>query len=236
MKAVNLIPADERRGSGGSGLGSYILLGVLALVVVVSAAYTLTNRTISDRRHELADVQARAQASANEAQGLQAYTAFTALRQKRSETVRSLASSRFEWSQALHEVARTIPSYAWLTSMRATVTPSAAADGGVSDPLRSAEQSPAIEIVGCTTSQDKVAGVISSLRRIDGVRRVSLSSSEKLAGDTGTAAKGSGDSAGASNGDCRNGNNRFPEFSMTLFFQTPSSSTTGAAAKSGATP
>jgi Tfp pilus assembly protein PilN len=226
MRAVNLIPADERgrarSGGGGAAVGSYILLGFLTMVVAASAAYTLAGQSISDRRQELADVQARAQASTNEAQALQAYTAFTALRDKRSETVRSLASSRFDWSHALHEVARTIPADAWLTSMRATVTPSAAADGGVTDPLRASLQSPAIELVGCTTSQDKVASVISSLRRIDGVQRVSLSSSEKLtaAGSSGKSS-GSSDSAGATSNDCRNGNGRFPQFSMTLFFNTP---------------
>ena len=226
MRAVNLIPADDRGrsrgGGGGAAVGSYILLGFLTMVVLASAAYTLAGRTISDRRQELADVQAQAQASTNEAQALQAYTAFTALRDKRSETVRSLASSRFDWSHALHEVARTIPADAWLTSMRATVTPSAAAEGGVSDPLRAAVQSPAIELVGCTTSQDKVASVISSLRRVDGVQRVSLSSSEKLLSAGSGKDSGSSGSAGAATStDCRNGNARFPQFSMTLFFNTP---------------
>jgi Tfp pilus assembly protein PilN len=236
MKAVNLIPAEERRSAGGSGsgLGSYILLGVLALVVAVSAAYTISNRTISDRRHELADVQARAQATSAEAQALQAYTTFTTLRQKRSETVRSLAATRFDWSHALHEVARTIPSDAWLTSMRATVTPSASVDGAVSDPLRGAVQAPAIEIVGCTTSQDQVANVISSLRRVDGVQRVSLSSSEKLTASTGS--KSSSDSAGASSTDCRNGSSRFPQFSMTLFFQTPAAPAAAAQTTAKGTP
>ena len=227
MRAVNLIPADERgraRGAnGGAALSSYILLGILTLVVVASAAYTLAGRTISDHRQELADVQAQAQASTNEAQGLQAYTSFTSLRAKRNETVRSLASSRFDWSHALHEVARTIPSDAWLTSMRATVTPSAAAEGGTSDPLRAAVPSPAIELVGCTVSQDKVAGVISSLRRVDGVQRVSLSSSEKLVGEASAKGGGAGDSAGTTDADCRHGSDHFPQFSMTLFFQTPKS-------------
>jgi Tfp pilus assembly protein PilN len=214
MKAVNLIPADERRGSGGgSGLTSYILLGVLALVVVVGAAFTVVNRNVSDRRKELADVQQRIQAAQNEAQALKAYTTFTTVREQRSETVRSLATSRFDWAHALHEVARTMPSNAWLTSMRATVTPTTPVEGGVADPLRNSVQSPAIEIVGCTTSQDKVAGVISSLRRANGVQRISLSSSERL--DAGTAA------AGSAGGDCRNGNVRFPKFSMTLFFTAP---------------
>jgi Tfp pilus assembly protein PilN len=233
MRAVNLIPVDERRGGLGSsaGLGSYIILGVLALVVAVSAATTLANRSISDRRHQLTVVQARAESSAAEAHALQSYTSFAELRQKRSETVRSLAVSRFDWSHALHEVARTIPSDAWLTSLRATVTPTASVDSGVTDPLRASVQAPAIEIVGCTTSQDKVANVISSLRRVNGVQRVSLSSSEKLA--VSGAAKGQGGSAGAGSAggdstDCRQGNGRFPQFSMTLFFATPSASSTAA--------
>jgi Tfp pilus assembly protein PilN len=223
MKAVNLIPADERRGGGsatGSGFASYLVLGVLALIVVVSAAYTISNRTIADRRHELADVQARAQASAAKAAALESYTNFSTLRQKRSETVRSLAASRFDWSHALHEIARTIPSDAWLTSMRGSVSPTSNVDGGTADPLRGSLPGPAIELVGCTTTQDKVAAVISSLRRVDGVERVSLSSSakndpQKSAG----AAAGSSDSG--SDTDCRHGSSHYPQFSMTLFFKAP---------------
>jgi Tfp pilus assembly protein PilN len=215
MKAVNLIPVDERRSSGaGGGIASYILLAVLALVVVAGAAFTLVNRDIKDKRKELAGVQQRIQAAQNEAEALKAYTTFTAVRQQRSETVRSLATSRFDWAHALHEVARTMPKDTWLTSMRATVTPTTTVEGGVADPLRASVQSPAIEITGCTTSQDKVAGVISSLRRADGVQRISLSSSERLDATAG-AAPGSG------SGDCRNGNARFPKFSMTLFFNAP---------------
>jgi Tfp pilus assembly protein PilN len=210
MKAVNLIPAEERRSGGtGSGLSSYILIGILALVVAVGAAFTLVNRNLKDHRKELADVQAQIQGAQSETDALKAYTAFTTVRQQRSETVRSLATSRFDWAHALHEVARTMPSDAWLTSMRASVTPTTPVDGGVADPLRNAVQAPAIEIVGCTTSQDKVAGVISSLRRANGVQRISLSSTERL------------DAAGSTGGDCRNGNVRFPKFSMTLFFTAP---------------
>jgi type II secretory pathway pseudopilin PulG len=223
MRAVNLIPADERRGRGGdgSGIGSYVVLAVLAIIVAASAAFTLSNRTISDRRHELADVQARAQASADEAAALGGYTTFSSLRQKRSETVRSLASSRFDWSHALHEIARTIPSDAWLTSMRGTVSSSANVDGGTSDPLRSALPGPAVELVGCTTTQDNVAAVISSLRRVNGVVRVSLSASAKTdsQGSASSAVAGSND---GNDNDCRHGSTHYPQFSMTLFFAAPS--------------
>jgi Tfp pilus assembly protein PilN len=233
MKAVNLIPVDARRGlgGGGSGLGSYVVLGVLALVVATSAVYTLANRSLADHRHQLASVQERAQALQKQAQALDGYTSFSALRQKRSETVRSLATSRFDWSHTMHEIARTIPSDAWLTSLRGTVSPNATVEGGTNDPLRSALPGPALELVGCTTSQDKVAAVISSLRRVDGVQRVTLSSSAKVDDSSG----GGGSGGGGGNGDCRNGSTRFPEFSMTLFFNAPSAAGT-APTSTGTTP
>jgi Tfp pilus assembly protein PilN len=220
MKAVNLIPAEQRRGlgSGGSGLASYVVLGLLALIVAMSAAYTLANRSLGDKRDKLASLEQQAQAYQDRAQGLAGYTSFSGLRQKRSETVRSLATSRFDWSHTLHEVARTIPSDAWLTSMRGTVSPGTSVDGGSNDPLRGSYPGPALELVGCTTSQDKVAAVISSLRRIDGVQRVSLSSSAKIDNSSGSGAGG----GGTGDGDCRNGNVRFPEFSLTLSFDAPS--------------
>jgi Tfp pilus assembly protein PilN len=226
MRAVNLIPVDERRGvSHTSGLGSYIVLGLLALVVAMSAAYTLANRSVATHRQELASVEARASAIEGHAQTLDGYTTFSSLRQKRSETIRALAASRFDWSHTLHEVARTIPADAWLTSMRGTVSSSASAEGGGSDPLRASLPGPALELIGCTTSHDKVAGVVSNLRRVDGVERVSLSSSVK----NGAAAGG----GGGSGGDCRHGSGRFPQFSMTLFFAAP---TAKSAAAQGKTP
>jgi Tfp pilus assembly protein PilN len=227
MKAGNLIPVEERRGgASGSGIASYILVGVLALVVIMSAAFTLMNRTISDRQDKLAAVQAQAQAQANEAQALSTYTNFAALHQKRSETIRDLATSRFDWSHALREVARTIPSDAWLTSMRGTVSPTSAVEGGSNDPLRGSLPNPAIELIGCTTTQDRVAAVISSLRRIDGIERVSLSSSAK---NEKTASKGADDGAASSqDGDCRQGSERYPQFSMTLFFKATPGATAAA--------
>jgi Tfp pilus assembly protein PilN len=233
MNAVNLIPAEQRRGIGGngSGLASYVVLGLLALIVAMSAAYTLANRSLGDKRDKLASLQQQAQAYQARAEGLAGYTSFSGLRQKRSETVRSLATSRFDWSHTLHEVARTIPSDAWLTSMRGTVSPGTSVEGGSNDPLRGSYPGPALEIVGCTTSQDKVAAVISSLRRIDGVQRVSLSSSAKIDNSSGTGAGG----GGGGDGDCRNGNVRFPEFSLTLSFNAPSAPAT-ASATQGTTP
>ncbi|HEY0361098.1 MAG TPA: PilN domain-containing protein [Solirubrobacteraceae bacterium] len=236
MKAVNLIPVEDRRGlrggGSGSGVASYIVLGVLAAVVVMSAAYTLTNRSLSDRHAQLESVQSQVENAQAQVQRYSSYTGFTALRQKRTETVRSLAASRFDWSHALHELARTIPSNAWLTSLKGTVTPGISIDGGGTDPLRGSLPNPALEVVGCTTSQADVAKVISSLRRVDGVERLSLSSSQKL--DQGASGGSTGDSGGG--GDCRYGNAHYPQFSMTLFFATPTTPSGAHAASATTTP
>ena len=233
MKAVNLIPVEDRRGlrggGSGSGVASYIVLGVLAVVVVMSAAYTLTNRSLSTRHAELDSLQSQVETAQAQVQRYSSYTGFTALRQKRTETVRSLAASRFDWSHALHELARTIPSNAWLTSLKGTVAPGVSVDGGSTDPLRASLPNPAIEVIGCTTSQDDVAKVMSSLRRMDGVERVSLSSSQKL------EQSATNSSSGGSDGDCRNGNAHYPQFSMTLFFSTPTTSASGAQTASATT-
>ncbi|HEX6390151.1 MAG TPA: hypothetical protein VFZ89_11900, partial [Solirubrobacteraceae bacterium] len=67
MKAVNLIPKDERTGGSGvagrSGGAVYILLGALAAIVLMVGSLALTSRSASDKRAELAQVEAEATAS-----------------------------------------------------------------------------------------------------------------------------------------------------------------------------
>ena len=107
-------------------------------------------------------------------------------------------------------------------------------DGGTSDSLRGSLPNPALEVMGCTTSQADVAKVISSLRRVDGVERVSLSSSQKL--DQGSPSAGGSGSGGDAGGDCRYGNSHYPQFSMTLFFATPTTPSAAQTASATTTP
>ena len=95
MRAVNLIPADSRKGAGGaagrSGGGAYILLGALALIVAMAAAYTVTGKSEKSKKSQLADISAQATAAEAKASQLNDYTAFAALRVKRVDTVKQLA-------------------------------------------------------------------------------------------------------------------------------------------------
>jgi Tfp pilus assembly protein PilN len=185
-------------------------------------AWSWFGHTEKARQDQVVQVQAQASAAESQASGLKAYTDVATVRQARTETVSELAASRFDWPHALRDVARTMPANAWITSLRATVSPQVSVDG-TADPLRQALTVPAIEVVGCARSQDDVATTVAAMRQVDGVQRVSLSSSSEEAGTGGGSC--STDSKAA----------QIPQFSMTVFFKAPSTGSATAATTTGGT-
>ncbi|QEC49377.1 hypothetical protein FSW04_18575 [Baekduia soli] len=238
MRAVNLIPAEQQRGSGGtagrSGGGAYILIGALALLVVMATAYVISGKSVNDKKSQLASVTRQAEAAEAQLPALTNYTRFTSLRAKRVATVTQLANSRFDWAHSLRELARVVPRNAWLTSITGTTSPGVNLGGGSGgaggSSLRTALPVPAIVVAGCTTSQASVARMMTRLRLIDGVQSVALDSSQKVAASN-TGAGASGGSGGGA--DCRNGHSHFPQFTMVVFYEStpavPASVTTPAA-------
>jgi Tfp pilus assembly protein PilN len=220
MRAVNLIPADARRGgrgpAGRSGGAAYVLLGSLALLLVLVTVYVLATNSISDRKAKVANLQVQVSQAQAQAARLSPYAQFAQLAQARAETVRQIAATRFDWHKALSDLSRVVPANTSLQSLVGTVAPGASAGGssaaGVSG-LRSAIAAPAFEISGCTSTQDDVARLMSRLRLIDGVTRVSLSDSQKSdSGQSGAAVS----ATGTGSGGC--GSNT-PAFHLVVFFQ-----------------
>ncbi len=246
MRAVNLIPVEQRRGGAGgtgrSGGAVYVLLGLLAVAVLALSAYVLTGNSVNDKQAELNGLSVKAAAAEQQAAALKPYAQFAKLEQTRVATVKSLATSRFDWDRTLRQLSKVMPSTVWLSSFLATVKPGVTVDGagasGDTGNVRQASQSPAIELTGCTTSQDEVARLMTRLRLMSGVDHVVLTNSEKLANATaaGSAPASGADSAGAGTGDCRHGSSRFPQFSMVVLFKAPPepAAATGAAGAAGA--
>jgi Tfp pilus assembly protein PilN len=219
MKAVNLIPSEERRGgaSGGrSGGPAYVLLGALAVLVMMVAAWTLTGKTVKDRRSHLTSVEQQAKAAEAQANELAAYSSFSDVRKKRAETVASIAHSRFDWAHVMHEIARVIPPDTHLISLSGAVSAGAQAPNGAGQALslRGSNPGPAIDIVGCSDGQANVSRMISRLRLIDGVQHVTLAESSKNDSETGGATSSSDD------GECRY-NSRIAKFDVLLIFAAP---------------
>jgi Tfp pilus assembly protein PilN len=220
MRAVNLIPAEHQRGAGGaagrSGGGAYILLGALALLVAMAGLYVTAGKSVTDKRAEVARVTQQAQEAEQRAQNLQSFTKFSSLRSKRVDTVSQLAAARFDWAHALHEVARVMPTNAWLSGLTGTTSPTVSVGGSGSGSLRGALSVPAIEIQGCTTSQASVAKLMARMRLIDGVQRVSLEDSQK--GEAVARSAGQADGVAQGGSDCRGGSGHFPQFKVVVFF------------------
>jgi Tfp pilus assembly protein PilN len=211
MRAVNLIPADSRGRSRGPSTGMqvpvYVLLGFLAAALVLVTVYVLAGNSISSRKATLASLQTEVAQEQAAAARLGEFTKFSQLAQSRIGTVQSIASARFDWHTALADLSKVVPANTTLTSVVGTVVPGANAggsNGGGGASLRGDVTAPALQLSGCTQSQDDVARLISQLRLINGVTRVSFSDAED----------GNGSSSGS--GGC--GTNS-PSFDLVVFFQ-----------------
>jgi Tfp pilus assembly protein PilN len=207
MRPVNLIPAEERRGEHAplrSGPLAYIVLGALVAVLLGVTALVLTGNQIAERKSEVATLEAEDAAAKAKAEKLVAFTQFRTLHEQRLVTISSLADSRFDWERVMRELSLILPGDVWLVGLTATASPDASVGGdgggGSGSSLRGAAPGPALELSGCASGQEAVAGFVTALKDIDGVTRVGVQSSqlselESGAGSTG----GSGDGGD----DCR---------------------------------
>lgn len=228
MRAVNLIPADQRRTSGAagkSGGGAYALLAGLAIVVAMVAAFTVTKRSIADKEATATSLQQQADAATAKAGNLAGYQQFNQVVTQRTVGVKTLAGTRFDWGETLEQVSRVVPSDISLTQLVASMAPG---EGGGTVTLRSAMNNPAIEIVGCAPSQDRVALLMARLRRIQGVERVSVASSGK--NDQTSASQSDAGDTGA--GGCQT-TDQIPQFQMVVFFGAAQPAAAAASAPGG---
>jgi len=195
MRPVNLIPPDLRRGDSAplrTGPLVYIVLGALALVLVGVTMLVLTNNKISDRKAEVVQLHSEDAAAKAKAERLAAYTQFQAMSEQRLATVRSLADSRFDWERVLRELALVLPKDVWLDNLGATASQGESTGESGGGGLTGSVQGPSLELSGCTTSQDAVAGFVTALKDIDGVTRVGLESSSTAEGSGASGGEGGG--------------------------------------------
>ena len=231
MKAVNLLPGDARRGRAGGGLSFgklapvHVVLAALVVVLAYVTLFVLTSNTISQRKSQLAALHQRLNTEQAVIARFNAYTQFEKLAQQRAETVRQIASSRFDWHSALSDLSKVMPANASLQSLLATVAPGASVSGAggstggsalTTSSLRGAVSAPAFELKGCAATQDEVARLMSRLRLINGVQRVTLEDSTKPGATLRATASSSVSTGGAGPGGC---SSNAPSFDLVVFFQ-----------------
>jgi Tfp pilus assembly protein PilN len=236
MRAINLLPKEARRGGMAPSLNqlgpSHLLIGLLAIALAVVTFAVLEGNTISSRKAQLASLKQQEVALQSQITRLNTYTQFEKLAQSRDATVRQLAATRFDWHAALSDLSKVVPANTSLQSLVATVAPGTSISGSTTGSsaggnVRGDLAAPAFELRGCTASHDDVARLMSRLRLINNVSRVTLEDSTKQsAGQSGTSVSGSSASG------CRAGG---PTFDMVVFFQPLSSGAGTVGATTGAT-
>jgi Tfp pilus assembly protein PilN len=229
MRAVNLIPTEQRSGGAVGARSRGAVFAVLALVAGLAALtfmYGSAHRQAATRRAEAAALTAQAAQYQAQATELASYTSFVALREQRLQTISELVGSRFDWAGAMGELSRVLPGDVSLSSIQGTVgsttgtkassAPATSTTAATSATVSSATPPgtvPTFTLTGCATSQSVVAQTLVRLRLVSGVSDVTLQSSVKST------------SGGGSTGSCPAGDPVFSaQVSFTPLPATPSSS------------
>ena len=174
MRPVNLLPESQRRRKpAGDGKSSYVVLGVLGLVLLMTGLYVMTANKVTTRTSEAAIAAAEADRLEAEAANLDAFGSFAQIKETRFASVRQLASERFDWERLMLELARVLPADGWLQSAEASTTGDSDDEGGTGV----SPGGPTAMLSGCLPRQPDVADLMLRLRRMHRVEDVALTES-----------------------------------------------------------
>ena len=181
MKAVNLIPSEQRRAtpSGNGSGGAYAVLGVLAVLLVMAVAYVMTTNSVNDKQSKAAAARQEAVAAETKTKQLGSFTDFASIKDQRLAAVTAAAQTRFDWERFMRELSRVMPEGSWISNTSASVTGEGVGTdtSTTSDPL--AVPTPKANLVGCTPRQSEVARMMVRLEQMYRVTEVTLNESSK---------------------------------------------------------
>ena len=185
MRAVNLIPTEQRRAKAtGKASGSaYVIVGVLAVVLVMAVAYVLTSNKVNENETKAADAKQQADALEAQAAALGSFTNFAAIKDQRLASVVTTAQTRFDWERLMREVSMLMPEGSWLRTTSASVVGEASATGEPAAATAGAALNPTATFVGCTKKQSEVATLMVRMGQLHRATDVKLNQSAQEAAD-----------------------------------------------------
>jgi Tfp pilus assembly protein PilN len=174
MRAVNLMPRDERRAR--LEMGRLPLLAAAGGVVVITAVAFLLSSSASGSADETrAELQAVEAAIAQLPKDEESPVNVGSLVEERSQRVAALAAaltSRAAFDRLLRELSYVFPEDAWLTQLEATApVASTPVDPGAPPPQAAVS---GVSIEGATYSHDSVATVLARLSVVPSLSDVRL--------------------------------------------------------------
>ena len=162
MRAVNLLPIDDRGGRRRPPAAPVALAGVgVLLASVLAAGFFSATGKVDEREQELAAVERQVAAAKRTAKPSKPTPrpGRTAERDQRLTALNDALAKRLAWDRVLRDVSLVLPDDVWLSSLRADA-PEAAEAG--SEPATAAAGR-TLTFTGFTYSQESVARLLTRL-------------------------------------------------------------------------
>jgi Tfp pilus assembly protein PilN len=189
MRAINLLPRDEKRGTGPAiptPVAISTLAGLIGATAVIALLLVSAHGKVQSRQLELAQKEAELAAIPVPAQKqLQQQDALVTDQKARVAALNSALAKRIAWDRVLREFALVLPDDVWLLSMSAkapsfaTAAVTSSSTGGDSSSAQALGGTLGFNIEGYTYSHDAVARLLSRLSIVPDLEQVQLVTSER---------------------------------------------------------
>ncbi len=177
MKAVNLLPSDQRSGRRFGGPKPLVAAGAIALVVAMGLWGYSAKQSAAAAEKDLASTQATSQELEARLGAFRAAEERLARQRLREGAVVALASGRVNWERIVRDMATVLPPQVWLTSLSAEAP---AAEVAGATPAPGVEVLPkGVHLEGYAYRQDQVAQLMARVTTVSGLGDPRLASSEQ---------------------------------------------------------
>jgi Tfp pilus assembly protein PilN len=177
MRAVNLLPVEERGGRRRPPTAALAIAGVgVLLASVLAAAFFSANGDVGERERELAAVErqvAEARSATEKAKAKKSQPGLSAERDQRLAALNAALAERLAWDRVLGDVSLVLPDDVWLSKLTA---------GSAGEAVDGAEAPAAtlgitLTFTGFTYSQEGVARLLTRLGLAPELQNVRLQQS-----------------------------------------------------------
>ena len=184
MRAINLLPKDDKRRASGTGVSNAIVLtGVISGIVVTAllcGLFLMAHGKVRDRQATLDGLNQELAAIPTPAADLVARSdALAADKQARITALNEALSRRVAWDRVLREFALVLPDDVWLSKLTGdapTASTTATTETATTSATVASDGSVMFQIEGFTYSQNGVARLLSRLQVIPDFEHVQLMS------------------------------------------------------------
>jgi Tfp pilus assembly protein PilN len=179
MRAVNLLPAGQRRRRG-LALPKRAVAGLAVLVLGAALGgwgYAISSSTAAAERELTAAQSERAQVQIQLGSYRVAQQRLATLASER-EAIETLTSARVDWERLIRAVATVLPPQVWLTGLKAQTPTVAAAPGVTAAPGATSVTANGLHLDGMAFSQTQVALTMARIAAVPGLGLPVLSTSQ----------------------------------------------------------